>query len=109
MDSTSFPSNIELPVVSPTSANIMSEFECNEHLSNQTSVNEDHGTGVESLSLEPMTSLSSSRGLNEMLEASKSFGSTNQNVSAFPNAEGINVSSIAVNAPLVPNSFNSGE
>lgn len=89
----------------------MSEFECDEHLSNQTSVNEDHGTGVESLSLEPMTSLSSSRSLNEMLEAdaSMSFSPTNQNVSVFPNAEGINVSSIAVDAPLVPNSFSSGE
>lgn len=101
------------PDDSSTSANIKSEFECDELLSKQSqSVDKDHGTGVESLSVEPMTSLSSSRDLNEMLQADvlTSFGPTDQNVSAFSNAGGMSVSSIAVDAPpLVPNSFNSGE
>lgn len=112
MDSTSFSGNIKLLEDSPTSANIKSEFECDELLSKQSqSVDKDHGTGVESLPVEPMTSLLSSRDSNEMLkaDASTNFGPTNQNVSVFPNVESINVSSIAVDAPPVPYSFNSGE
>lgn len=98
----SFSDNIKLPMDSPTSSNTKSEFECDEHLSNQTSVDEDHGTGVESFPVEPIAPLSSSRDFNEMLEvdASTSFGPTNQNFSVSKNAEGINVSSIADDAPL---------
>lgn len=111
MDSTSCSGNIKLLEDSPTSANMKSEFECDELLSKQSqSVDKDHGD-VESLSVDPMTSLLSTRDLNEMLQADAltSFGPTNQNVSVFPNVESINVSSIAVDAHPITYSFNSGE
>lgn len=108
MDFTPFPGNTNnIPLDLPTSPNTTSESEYDENLSSkQSSVHKDHGNGVESLTVEPTISLSSTDDLDEMQEAAAltSFG---QKFPVISNVRDKNVSLIGADSLRAP--INSGE